>query len=150
MTKQEILILKDELANDPLQRGYANMSNEEVANSLNTENIASRKLVPLWQVKKTIVEAGEWAQLIAAQSSSDSTVAGAAITAISYIDDPRFQNLDMDLTATINMINILKTNGILSEQVVNAVNALADTNISRAQQLGLPFVKVGHVELARL
>jgi hypothetical protein len=143
-------ILSTELTTDPLGRGYAEMSAEEAANSLNTVNIVARQLVPLWNVKKTAIEAGCWLAIKAAAVSHVSPdVQGAAAIAVDYIDDQRFTNLDMDLTSTKLMLGALVAGSVITQAQADILDALANTTISRATQLNLGVVAPGHIEEIR-
>lgn len=143
-------VLIPELVNDPLQRGYAAMSHDEAAASMNAVDIPVRKLVPLWNVKKTAIESGCWLTIKAAAVSHVSPgVQGAATVALDYINDQRFENLDMDLTSTQEMLGALVAGGVLTQAQADTLDALADDLTSRAIQLGIGTVGAGHIDSAR-
>jgi len=143
-------ILTEELSTDPLERGYAEMTDVEVATSLNTADVTVRQLVPLWRVKKTAIEEGCWLPIQAAAASHETpAVQGAAMIAIDYINDQRFENLDMDLPSTQQMLGALVAGGVISAEQSATLDALADSTTSRASQLGIGRVGAGHVESAR-
>jgi hypothetical protein len=143
-------ILQEELVNDPLSIGYSNMTNQEVADAMNAYTITIRKLVPLWQVKKACVEEGVWLAIQqAAESHSDPQIQAAANAAVSYIDDRRFENLDMDLASTKTMIGALVSGSVITQTNQATLDALADDVTSRAAQLELDTVTTHHIEVAR-
>ena len=143
-------ILKAELTGDPLGRNYSEMSAQQAADSLNAVDVATRKLVPLWAVKKSAIESGCWLAIkAAALSHATPQVQGAAMIAVDYIDDQRFQNLDMDLESTQGMIAALVVGGVITQAQADALDELADESVSRASQLGLPRVGPHHIEYAR-
>jgi len=144
-------VLRGEISTDPLGRNYVAMSDVEVVSSLNTADRAIRQLVPLWQVKKTAIEEGCWLaiQAAVADESKSEQVRGAAAIAVDYINDQRFQNLDMDLTSTQQMLGALVVGGVITAAQSATLDALADGVISRAEEIGLAGVRVGDVQRAR-
>jgi len=142
--------LTAEIKNDPAGRGYSAMSHEEAAASVNARDIPVRKLVPLWNVKKTAIETNCWLAIKAAAAAhAVPEVQGAAAVAVDYIDDQRFENLDMDLPSTQAMLGALVAGGVLTQDQADTLDALADDLTSRAIQLELSTVGPHHVEYAR-
>lgn len=143
-------ILIPELRDDPTAVGYSGMTDTEAADSLNAETIATRSLVPLWEVKKACVEEGVWLAIQqAAESHSNAQVQAAANAAVAYIDDRRFENLDMGLASTQAMIGALVSGEVITQANQATLDALADGVTSRAAQLGLDTVTAHHIEVAR-
>ena len=145
-------LLKNEIVNDPLNRGYLPMTAQQISSSLNNPDRVIRELVPLWLVKKTIIEMGKWGTLvIASQSNPTVAIKSLAIDVVSYIDDPsgKFETLDMDLQSTTTMLGGLVSAGLINQTQLNTVRALANTTKSRAEELSLGFIEEKHVRDAR-
>lgn len=143
-------ILTAELQNDPAGLGYATMTDAEVATAINATTQAARQLVPLWQIKKAAIESNLWLAIKnAAASHADAQVQGVANVTLDYISDSRFENLDMDLASTQAMLGALVAGGVVTQDFVDALDAMADTTTSRANVLGLGTVSDGHVKSAR-
>jgi hypothetical protein len=145
----DLQALKAELTADPLGRGYSTMSDQEAADSLNAANVAARRLVPLWEVKKLLIESFRWPAIVAGQANAVPEIAAACLSAVAYIDDARFENLDMDILATQAMIGVLVSGGIVSQAEADSLYALASVTTSRSAQLNLPHVGPHHVAAAR-
>ena len=140
--------LKNELLNDPLERGYSTMTDNEVFISLTTKDRPLRVLVPLWQIKKHAIENGYWFTLKGTVSEHPGYLAAAS--AVEYISDGRFENIDMDLTSTQTMLGGLVATSLLSQDFADALNAMADSLQSRAEELGLTDLSNGHITMVRL
>jgi hypothetical protein len=96
----------------------------------------ARQLVPLWQIKKLCIETGVWvAMKIAAAQTESVQLAQAATLAIEYINDTRFENLDLDLTSTQTMIGALVQGGIMTEAQSELIDDMANVKTSRAIQI---------------
>lgn len=130
MSKEEILAL--ELSADPLTRGYAGMSDDEVADSLNTENR---------QVIKDLMTGDEIA---------------AAASPAEYLALPEGQKdrfIAVCSNANINPQGFIVTVIVdIFGQGSDTITALAAArlqSVTRAKELGIPKVKVGWVMEAR-
>lgn len=138
--------LTNELAN-PV---YAGMTDLEAVNKLNTKDVPARQLVPLWMVKKHAIENGYWIAIKAAATSHESpTVQAAATLTLDYVEDKRFDNLDLDLSSTQSLLAALVSGGVITQTNADELDAMADTFISKADELGLGVVGDGHVLSAR-
>ena len=141
--------LKAEIQNDPQQVGYAEMDENAIMTSLNANTVAKRVLVPLWKIKKHAIENGYWVALRAAAADTESPLNTVATLTVDYISDERFDNLDMDLTSTQTLLGGLVAGGILTQAQADELDAMGDTFESRATELGLPTVNLGHLEIVR-
>lgn len=143
-------ILVPELRDDPAGIGYAGMSDAEAAAAINASTQPARQLVPLWLIKRRLIETGAWLGIVqyANQGENEQWRHAAALTCI-YVDDQRFENLDLDLPATQQMLGALQLAGLVTADMAAEIDSLADTMTSRAAILGLPRVEPGHVESAR-
>lgn len=144
-------LLASEISDDPLNVGYDGMSDADVASSLNAVIREQRKLVPLWQVKKACVENGLWRKigLAITDQALTPTVRDAAAAAVAYIDDKRFENLDMDLTSTKNMLAALVVGNVIPQALATALDGMADFSVSRASEIGIGVVSADDVAIAR-
>lgn len=125
-------ILGDELANDPLTRGYSIMTVLQAADSLNASNI---------QINKTTMSGSE---LLASTDSAEYD----ALT-----DVKRDQWLSLCGVDAIDPFGpavqiVVNVWGIASTTISNLQTARIET-ISRAQELGLGLVNEGDVKMAR-
>lgn len=107
----------------------------EVADWLNTPSIPTRQLVPLWRIAQHGRETGWWYGL--KQSQSD-----AAAAFLDYYNDPRFENLDLDLPAARQVMSALVT-----QPQADQIDALADRLVSPAEHAGLG--RVGEQQIIR-
>lgn len=141
-------VLKEEIINDPLSRGYSGMTDNEVFISLTTKDRPVRVLVPLWQIKKHAIENGYWFTLKSTAVEHPGYIAAAS--AVEYISDGRFENIDMDLTSTQTMLGGLVATSLLSQDFADELDALADSLQSRANELGLTDLSNGHITMVRV
>ena len=133
-------VLKDELANDPLVRGYAFMTDEEAAADLNT-SYRSRDRTSM---------------------SGDEIAQAADPTEFNALDDGSANNTpdtkghwlalcgrsEIDPFSPANVQLVIAIFGAGSVSVAN-LNAARVESITRAVELGLRFVKTGHVQDVR-
>lgn len=146
-------ILKDELENDPEKIGYAVLTkdgrDQDIADLLNTKDRPGRKLVDLWRVKLAAIENGYWINIkLAAATSQNETVRAVADTVISYVDDVRFSNIDMDRLSTLTMLGVLVAGGVMTQAQANDLSALANATLSRCEELFGPDSTVNAADIA--
>ena len=102
------------------------MEPDALAKSIATATVSRRRLVPLWEIHKLAIESGF---LLAVESAAEShakpEVQAAARVALRYMNNPRFDNLDIELPTTVAMLDVLVAGGVLT----------AD-NAGRHQRLG--------------
>ena len=129
----QISLLKVEIDSDPLARGYAAMSNIEVANSLNAVDQSKNRLtVPNTEVLEAIVPA----HLVALTGDKATRVWGVL----------SMDNLSLRGVAA----EILKDAFQGKTATLQALAGLRSESVSRANILGYPGkVREGHVEMAR-
>lgn len=140
-------VLSAEVNGDPLNRGYASMTNNEVWASLLVEDRPLRVLVPLWQIKKHAIENGYWITL--KNTATEHPGYSAAALAVDYIDDQRFENLDIDLSSTQTLLGGLVASSLLTQDLADELDALADSFQSRANELGLVGLSNAHISEVR-
>lgn len=151
MTNEQLATLATELEDASYAANLAAGNDQAVADSLNAAKSGRRALVPLWKVKKHAIENGYWPLVkAAAYSHASATVQGAAISALDYIDDQRFTNLDFDLASTTGMLTALVAGGVMTADQKTSVEALATVaDLTRAEEIGLPYVTAYDVGTVR-
>lgn len=148
-TYYEVLIA--ELTDDPLGRGYAGMTDQEAAQSLNgIDRIVadpSRKTFrELLRVQGMTVAGVIYGKLKAAAVVDDG-VALALAAAGDYSPDG---GLDFSDPAAVAGIDALEAQQALTDTEADALKALGEKRVSRAEELGLGTVTDGHVGSARI
>lgn len=126
--------LRTEVLNDPLGRNYASMTDAQAATSLNTANRpTTRTVIPSREIIGATVPS-EWASLTAAEKQRYQTITGAGEVDASQ-QNVRDAFLAMFAGGTTTRANLAALqNG---------------PSITRAAELGLPFVGAHHVAAAR-
>lgn len=160
----DIETLRTEITTDPLGIGYSTMSDAQVATSINSEVRPTYQSIPgdvllTWAAEgandgpptptpSRIIRISLAAQKLAPFDSITYQAQGYAAAAVSAIQAQL--SLSYGKAEIRTMIGVLKTAGILSSQEVAELTTLGTTTVSRANELGLPFVKTGHIEQARI
>jgi hypothetical protein len=146
-------ILREEITNDPLSRGYEVLSDSEVADSLNTPDRPGKKPVPATDVRLYVLLNGLFPgiQNLAANGQNPSQK-GTAITILQTIAPNSFDTIRMNLpnvnAAVGQMLQTMVDAGVMTPQNRTDMLSLGDTLISRAQELGLPTVH--HLDVAEV
>ena len=142
MTMIDLETIRGELANDPLGLGYAALvevaNDQALAAMLNEKNRPGRRVNKRWEIKKFLIGTGTYAKLyfLREDVNQNPTVRGLAISALAWIDDTGIVDVDVDLAETQTLINGLHAATIIDDAVKTAFLALADTDISRVEELG--------------
>lgn len=146
----KITILKTEIQNDPLAKGYSSMSDQEIVDSINLKNrskfveISSQELLA-WSANN-----GRLAKIKnAINNGADDVVKSLAEAAYLLItrDDT---SLDLNLTDRVAMLDALVSYAVLIPDDKTSLQALATVSISRAEELDIGLVRAGDVLQARL
>lgn len=146
----KITILKAEIQNDPLAKGYSSMSDQEIVDSINLKNrskfveISSQELLA-WSANN-----GRLAKIKnAINNGADDVVKSLAEAAYLLItrDDT---SLDLNLTDRVAMLDALVSYAVLIPDDKTSLQALATVSISRAEELDIGLVRAGDVLQARL
>ncbi len=125
--------LRDELTNDPLQRGYAQMTDKQAADSLNAADVEQdRTIVPAHEIVDAIVPS-EWTVLTDIERGRIGFVVSAGEVNV------KAPNVRTAFTTAFAGGTATRT----------ALTTLLTEMVTRASQLGLGRVKVGHVQEAR-
>ena len=91
------------------------------AEAISAMTVTARELVPLWQIKVAGLQAGWWLAVKAAVATN-----AAAAVWFEYYDDPRFENIDMDLVTTQTVLGGLVASNLVTQAQADAVSAMAD------------------------
>ena len=144
-------VLIAELRNDPLGRGYAAMTDDEVAASLNEPrySVPTTRFIT-WRAIAAVLDDDEYAAVKAAlnQLAQASPKVADMIPFLSQAtgDDGTGGGIDFGNAGVRAMIQALPG---VSEAAKGKLLALGERPASRAEILGLPEVYPGHVESAR-
>jgi len=150
MNQADLKKLREAIDADALKLGWAKMEPEALAKSLAGATVRRRRLVPIWELYKLAIESGFLLPVEdAAESHAVAEVQAAARVAVRYMNNLRFDNLDLDLVATETMLDALVAGGVLSAKQKAAIDALADVEVPLAETLGLGQLLPGHIQKAR-
>ena len=144
-------VLIAELRNDPLGVGYANMTDQQVAASLNEPrySVPTQRFIT-WRAIAAVLDDDEYAAVKAAlnQLAQVSPKVADMIPFLSQAtgDDGTGGGIDFGNAGVRAMIQALPGIG---EETKRKLLALGERPASRAEILGLPEVYPGHVESAR-
>jgi len=141
--------LRAELANDPLDRGYSSMSDEEAAADLQTEYRSDLHPVPMTSVVRWCARHDSLASLDTAASSASPGVRSVARAAQIMIASPHIESFNVHDPELSAMLDALVTAGVFTLDERDDLVALGTTPTSRAAELGLGRVKPGYIGKAR-
>lgn len=144
-------ILREEISQDPLSRGYSAMSDGQVAESLNGRNRPGRGVVASSEVRRYVLLNGLWPRLQAvASSATDETQRGTAMTILQVMAPNSFDEIRMNdpsvHAAVSSMLQVMVDAGAMTAENRAEMVALGDRTISRADELGLGLVH--HLDVA--
>lgn len=143
-------ILSAELADDPLGRGYAAMTDQEVVDSLHAED--RTQVVIVFATWRTLLAAAgptvtaTIKAKIGAAAESNPAIALASDMLATYSDGG---GLDMGHAYTRGVIDSLVTAEVLTADEAAVLKAVAERTVSRAVELGLSGVEASAVGIAR-
>jgi len=139
-------ILKSEIADDPLTKGYSSMTDQAITDSLNTVDITIKEVISSSEMLAWSGGGARYMKLKnGADSGADDTIKSICWAALEMIkrDGTTF---DFNLSDRVAMLDALVTASVLSAEDKTALEALANKTISRGTQLGLGIITVGHVQ----
>lgn len=144
-------ILRSELTEDPEEIGYPGLSDPVAAERLNAPDRTVMGTVPSSDVRRFVLLNGLWPGIAAAaQSSPDPAVQGTALTILQTLAPNSFDEIRMGdaevFTAVSQMLGTLVSAGIMTGDQRDAMIALGNRSVSRAEELGLP--PVHHLDVA--
>lgn len=133
-------VLKNEISSPD----YSGLSDQQVAASLNIQDIPAYKKVEYSDVASYLMLVEKYLAI------SDSALPSAKSFMLAM---NTFETFDLNkpgvLTAVVNLFDAMIIDGLINSSDKAAILALADDFVSRADVLGLPYVRAGDVEHAR-
>ena len=155
MTNEQYAILVQELRDDPLRYGYANMSDDEVAASLNEPrySVPTQRFVSMRAIA-AVLDDIEYAKVKAAiqtLAQQSPRVADMLVFLNMPCDDSGTTGgLDFGNESVRMIIQSLPAvDSTITQATVNKLLALGEKEVSRAEELGLGEVNQYHVASAR-
>lgn len=144
------MFLRNELLTDPLGRGYAGMTDQQAADSLNTRN-RPLDAVPAEEIARYILEEGKWPAVEDQATAVGATTQQkyAARSALAAFRDARLPTLRVSRAKVGAMLDLLVSGGALNAADKAAIVALGQNRLTRGEEIGHGRVKVGHVIEAR-
>ena len=142
--------LRAELADDPLDRGYSTMTDQEAADDLQTEYRSNLQPVPMTSVVRWCARHDALASLDTAAGSATPGVRSVARAAQIMIASPHIESFNVHDPELADMLDALVTAGVFTLDERDDLVALGTTPTSRAAELGLGRVKPGYVGKARV
>jgi len=146
-------VLIAELTGDPLGRGYAGMSDSQAAADLNTAYRTGlhTRFITFRTLITELEHRGRAAQLLdklTENSQSNKTTSLALDMLKTYSEGG---GIDISRPACRAHIDELadKTSLVIPPEWAAEIKALAETQISRAEELGLPYIDPGNIAAAR-
>lgn len=151
----DLQVLAQELANDPLAVGYADMPDPDVADAINAPSRPAKVPVPAPDVRRYVLLKGLWPRIASlAQSSPNPLWQGTAITILQTLAPNSFDAIRMNdpdvASAVTQMLTTMVEAGALQQIHVDEMTALGDSLVSRGAELGLGHVNFMDVGMARL
>jgi len=147
--------LISELQNDPLNRGYASMTNEEVAASLNEINrrVPTQRFISMRAIA-AVLDNEQYARVKAAiQTLASQSVRVADMLTFLNMpcdDSGTTGGLDFGNESVRMMIQSLPVvDNTIAQETISKLLALGEKVVSRAEELGLGEVNQYHVASAR-
>ena len=140
-------ILRSEIANDPLGRGYASMTDEQVAASLNNLDRPVTRPTPVTAKSLMALLDPATAATILDKLEGAAASNSAVKWILSFIQG-NAEGVDLGHQNTRAQIDALAVAGVLTADEASLLKSLADSLVSRAEELGLPEIKpwmVAHV-----
>ena len=132
--------LKTEVMTDPLGRGYASMTDAQVATDMNTAYIPVPVPVPISQVAIWAAPSIR-AALQASANNNSSPVQSICLTILDWLSGLTGPPLDLTATANQTMLAALVVAGVVQQSDATALTVLATTMTTRALSLpdwGIP------------
>ena len=147
--------LISELQNDPLNRGYASMTNEEVAASLNEINrrVPTQRFISMRAIA-AVLDNEQYARVKAAiQTLASQSVRVADMLTFLNMpcdDSGTTGGLDFGNESVRMMIQSLPVvDNTIAQETISKLLALGEKVVSRAEELGLGEVNKYHIASAR-
>ena len=133
--------LKTELAKPEYAELISTGNHSAIVAALTAKTLPGK--LPLWELKKLLCETGTWAAIKAARTTHENAqVKAAAVTVVDYVDDARFENIDLSLTGSQAMLGALVAGEVITQELATSIEALTANRASLADQMQLGDVGV--------
>lgn len=142
-------ILEDEIANDPLGRGYIGMTDEQVADDMNSIYRQININIPLRELIVYLLRNNKWGPIKDAAEDDLHDVHRQCEAFMVVMNNVNFTDLDISDPVMQAMLLAIKNAGLLNNEDQSAILAMGKKDVSRAQELGLSVIKPGYVGDAR-
>lgn len=123
---------------------YTGLTDAEAAALANEKRHTARVMVPLSEISQKGRAEGWWYGLLAAEATSQNAQAF-----LEYYRDQRFTNLDLDLPASGQILAGLVSDGVITQEIADSVDSLANRLESDVERHGLGTVEEKHVRWER-
>ena len=148
MTRDQLLILKEEIETDPESIGYSGKTASEILALITAQNISARRDVKWSTVFKYSMTEGFWPGIVAASKNPDHPAYDAALAAVELKDIFRDDVIDTGLPIFAQLSSGLVSAGLITVDQRAALIAMGDILISRADQLGFTDINQSYIDLA--
>lgn len=143
--------LRAELADDPLDLGYLDLSDAQAADILNARTRPGRQEVPAREVRRYVLLNGLWPAIQSlAATGADPVHRGTAVTILQTLAPDSFDSIRMQdpivRAAVTQMLQTMVDAGAMTESHRDAMVAMGDTLVSRGVELGIGVVH--HLDVA--
>lgn len=146
-------IIKTELDDDPLGRGYSAMTDAEVATDMNTPYRTTTIAIPVSEFESAARESGKFVQLIDRSELKEPDGSRTFESAYSLMSSLVGRTTEMDFAEVdsywYNVLEDCVAEGSLGTGAAAAIRALCDENIARGVEIGAGDVQEGDVNYAR-
>ena len=140
--------LRDELLNDPLTIGYAAMTDQAAADSLNAKKTVYID-VPIGTLESYLFKEGLYSAIVAKSKEAASNEQAVCLSLIQAVDSNMTQ-IDVNHSVFQSGLDILVSAAMLTQAQADAVTALSNKQTTRAQEIGAKIpVRAGYVTTAR-
>jgi hypothetical protein len=143
--------LRTELSGDPAGLGYQGLSDAQAADALNARTRPGKQPVPASEVRRYVLLNGLWPGLQnLAANGTDPVQKGTALTILQTLAPNSFDSIRMNdpavAAAVTQMLQTMVDAGVMTAAHRDAMVALGDAQVSRAEELGLGHVH--HIDVA--
>lgn len=143
MNPAQLTTLANEIANDPLGRGYDGMSDIAVADSINTSNRPAFKPVDVTAIRRYLLLNGLMPGIKDAKvNGATAQIKKVADTIIDTLNPNAFEQISLEdptvFTAVSNMIDVMVAAGVVTSTDKTNILSLRNTTRTRAAELDIP------------
>jgi hypothetical protein len=143
-----LLILRNELLNDPVPMGYAGKTDQQCLDLLTAKTRSRLRALTTTDLLRWAGASQRYLALKNASNAADSQTKNLASVFLILIGEPGIP-CDLNLIEFKNMIDALVTAAVLTAGDRTALNTLATETIDRFTELGIPEYQLADVTRAR-